>query len=80
LARSIETSEVAELGDDGEGHDALHPPQRLERFDDWIEAPLRREFEKLLFDTREPVDLLVDGTNGFLENDLLGGCGANDLG
>jgi hypothetical protein len=49
LARVVETSEVAELGDDGEGHNPLNPAQSLEGFDDGVEAPRRCEFEKLLF-------------------------------
>ena len=80
LARVVEAREIAKLRDDGERHEPLHTPQGLQGFNDRIQTPRGRQFEKLLLDACETLDLLIDGTKRFLEDDLLRRCGANDLG
>ena len=80
LARVVEAGEVAELGDDGEGHDPLHAAQGLQGLDDGPQSPLWCELEEFLLDAPEPFDLFVDGPDGFLEHDLLRGGGTDDLG
>ena len=77
--RRVEAGQVAELRDDGERDDPLHPPQRLQRFDDGIASPARREVLELGFDPREALDLFIDGAHAFLEDDLLGGRRTDDF-
>ncbi len=79
LARVVEAREVAELGDDGDGDVPLHAAQRLQRLDDRAEPPRRRELDEFVLEARDTLDLLVDGAQRFLEDDLLRRGRADDL-
>jgi len=74
LARVVEAGDVAELGDDRECNEPLDAAQGLDGVDDRLEAPGRGEFNKLVLEASQALDLLVDGMERFLEDDLLGGC------
>src|SRR5262249_14255087 len=58
----------------------LHAAKSLECFDVGVHAPRRRELGELLLETREALDLLIDGADVLLEDDLLRGGRADDLG
>ena len=80
LAWVVEAREVTEFSDNGECDDGLNTAQCLQRFDDRVQAPRGGELGELMFETLQPFDLLIDGTNELLEGDLLGRCRADDLG
>lgn len=80
LAWIVEARDVAEFSDDGYRDGVLDSAQCLQRLDDRAQAPLGSELGDLVFETLQPFDLLIDGTNELLEGDLLGRCGADDLG
>ena len=80
LAWVVKTGEVTELGNDGQGDDPLNAAQCLESLDHGPQTPLGGEFEEFLLDPREAFDLLVNGTQKFLEDDLLGGSRTDDPG
>jgi len=80
LAWVVEACDVAEFSDNGESDDGLNTAQCLQRLDDRVQAPRGGELGDLVFETLQPFDLLINGTNELLEGDLLGGCRADDLG
>lgn len=72
LAGGIKTGQIAQLGDDGDGHGALDATQGLEGRDHRGQTPsfhLRAEF---LGKTLEAFGVCGDSPNVFLEDDLLG--------
>ena len=71
LAGILEAREVAELGDDGDRDEPLHPAERLHGLHDWIQPPRRRAFEQLGLEAPQAINLFVHGANGFLKDDLL---------
>ena len=77
LAGIVEAREVAELRDDGDRHEPLHPAERLERLHHGGESPARCEVAEIGLEPLEAIDLFIDGSDGFLKHDLLRGCGAH---
>src|SRR5207245_4022384 len=68
LARGVETGEVAELGDRGDRHRELDPPQRLQSFDHRRETPRRGLLEQLRLEALQDVRAFGDGAHVFLED------------
>ena len=73
LTRRVKPSEIAEFGDGGDGDQELDAAYGLQRLDHRIEAPRGRALEEFRFETLEAIDLFIDGSHGFLKDDLL--CG-----
>jgi len=80
LSGGVEASEVADFSEGGGGDGLLDAAQGLDGFDDRVKAPGGEVLGELGFEALEAVDLFADGTEGFLEDDLLGGGGADDFG
>ena len=75
----VKTGEVPEFGHDRYCHRQLDTPQGLERLDHWGQAPRFRLGVEFLLKALEAFSMLGHRTDIFLEDDLLGGSGANDL-
>jgi len=73
LAGVVKAGQVAELGEDRSGDDPRNATQRPEGLDDGEETPPGSEFEDLLLDRPKSLGLFVNGQDGFLEDNLLGG-------
>jgi hypothetical protein len=71
LARRVEPREGAELGDDRDRHEELHPTQGLQRPDHRIKSPGRHTLEQLGLEAGQPIDLFIDRAHGLLKHDLL---------
>jgi len=80
LARRVEAGEIAELGGDGECGDFLNASESLECLDDGAQAPGGKELVDVVDDPREAFEVVVDGSEVLLKDDLLRGGGADDLG
>jgi len=80
LAGVIEACEVAKFRDQRGGDRVLDAAQGLEGLDERCEARGGDEVSEFRLETLEAVDLLADGAQGLLEDDLLGGGGTDDLG
>jgi hypothetical protein len=80
LARRVEAGEIAELGGDGESGDLLNASQSLQGLDDGAQAPGGKELVDVVFDPLEAFDMIVDGSEVLLKDDLLRGRGADNLG
>jgi hypothetical protein len=68
----------AARGDDGDGDGLLDAAQSLEGADDGSETPGGDELGELGLDALETLDLLVDGAERLLVDDLLGGSRTDD--
>jgi hypothetical protein len=75
----VTTGEVTACGDDGHGDGELSPPQGLEGFDHGAQAPGLSLLLAFLLKTLEAFGGLVDGSDVFLEDDLLRWGGTDDL-
>jgi len=80
LAGVVEACEVAKFRDQRGGDRVLDAAQGLEGLDERCEARSWDEVGELCLEALEAVDLFADGAQGLLEDDLLGGRGANDFG
>src|SRR5712691_808318 len=80
LAWVVEAGEVADFGEHGDGDGVLDAAQGLEGANDGGEPPGGNQIGELGLDALEALDLLADGTQRLLEDDLLRRCGADDLG
>ena len=79
LPRRVETGEVSQFGDDGNGDQPLHAAERLQRLHDGIQSPRRPDLLQFGLEPPEPVDLFIDRAQRFLKDDLLRGRGTDDL-
>ena len=71
LSGVIEAGQVAEFGDEGDGGEELYASQCLDGFDDGIEAPIPGLVLEFGLKALQPCLLFRDGTDIFLEDDLL---------
>jgi hypothetical protein len=79
LTGVVEAREVAKFRDQRGGDRVLDAAQGLEGLDERCEARGGDEVGELRLEALEAVDLLADGAQGLLEDDLLGGGGTDDL-
>jgi hypothetical protein len=79
LSGMLAPGEVAECGHGGHRARAWHPTQGLERVDDGGEPPGLPLVCALLFQTRQPVGVVGDRAEVFLQDDLLRRGGTDDL-
>jgi hypothetical protein len=75
----IKTGEVAEFCNPGDGDGELDAAQDLSGVDDGIQAPRRHLVLEFLLQALKAFRDRVDRANVFLEDDVLGRCGADDL-
>src|SRR5687767_13734973 len=75
----VKTGEVTAFGYDGHGDGELYPTQVLEGFDHGAQAPGLYLILEFLLKMLEAFGVLVDGSDVFLEDDLLHWCGTDDL-
>ena len=75
----IEAGQVAEFSNGSDSHRKLHATEGLQRVHDRAEPPGGDLLVEFLFQTLEPVSLFGDRPDIFLEDDLLGGGGTDDL-
>jgi len=80
LSWTVKTAEIPELRDGAEGHGELDPTQGLEGFDHGMESPAFGLFLPLGLDALHSLVVFVDRPHVLLEDDLLGGSGADHLG
>jgi len=73
VAGVVEADEVAELGEDRGWDDPRNAAQRPEGFDDGDRTRPWSESQELVLDRPKSLDLFVNGADGFLEDDRLGG-------
>jgi hypothetical protein len=77
LAGVLEPSQVAEFGDEGDGHGALDATHRLEDLHDGGERPALDLLPEFRLQALESVVMCSEGSPILLEDDLLGGCGTD---
>jgi hypothetical protein len=65
------TGEVTEFGYGGHRDSKLHPTEGLQRVDDRGEPPGLHVLSECLFQTRQPCGVVGDGSDVFLEHELL---------
>jgi hypothetical protein len=75
----IATGEVTKFSHGGDRHGELDPAQSLESGDHRVEAPRVDLFFEFLCETLETCGVFGDRSDIFLEDDLLSGCGTDDL-
>jgi hypothetical protein len=75
----VETAQVPEFGHGRDGSRALHTPPGRERLDDWRQAPCLHWGLAFLLKALETFNMLGHRPDIFLEDDLLGRGGADDL-
>ena len=75
----IEAREVAEFCDHRDRDEPLHAAQRLEPLDDRREAPAWQRVVQFGLEAGDPLDLLINGAQRLLEDDLLRGVGQTTL-
>jgi hypothetical protein len=75
----IETGEVTKFSPCGDRHCELDTAQSLESVDHRVEAPRVDLFFEFLFETLETFGVFGDCSDLCLEDDLLSGCGTDDL-
>jgi hypothetical protein len=71
LAGGINTGQIAQVGDNGDGHGELHATQGLEGPDHRGQTPSFHRLVECLFKTLEAFGVFGDGPNVFLEDHLL---------
>jgi hypothetical protein len=67
----IKTGQVANFGDHGDGHGALHATESLQGFDHRVQTPGLHVLVEFLVETLEAFDVFGHRTDIFLEHDLL---------
>ena len=72
LSGVLETGQVAEFGDEGDGHRELDAAHRLERLDDGGEAPPLDLLPEFGLEALEPFLMFRNGADVLLEDHLLG--------
>jgi hypothetical protein len=75
----IEAGQVAEFSDGSDSHRQLHATEGLQRVHDRAEPPTGDLLVAFLFQALEPVSVFDDRPDIFLEDELLGGGGTDDL-
>src|SRR5207249_9207305 len=80
LPGCVEASEVANFGEHGDGDGVLDAAQGLKSHDRGVKAPARNLLGEHGGDATQALDVLGDGTERFLKDDLLGGSRADHLG
>ena len=76
----VEAGEIAHFGDDGDGDGELDTTECLKSFDDRVETPGCGELLQFGLEMSETFGMLRDGSDVFLENDLLSRRRADDFG
>jgi len=69
LAGRLNTGEIAQFGHEGDGHGALHAPQRLEGLDHWGQTPGGDLSVQCLFKPPEACRVFGDGPHICLDNE-----------
>ncbi len=73
LSGVLEPGQVAEVGDEGDGHGELDATHRLEGLDDGSETPALDLLSKFSLKALESFIMFSHGSDILLEDDLLGG-------